>query len=67
MLALFIEELARVGLQVHDGKTMIITSDFHNSIDYVNISDNIIEILDCDKSLNSLGKFINATLTRSTF
>ena len=67
MLALLIEELARVGLEVHDGKTKIITSDLHNSIDYVNVADNMIEILDCDTSHKYLGKFINATSTRSTF
>ena len=64
---LFIEELAHVRLEVHDDKTKIITSDLHNSIDYVNISDKMIEVLDCDKSHKYLGKFINATSTRSTF
>ena len=67
MLALLIEELARVGLEVHNGKNKNITSDVYNSIDYVYIFVKIIKILDCNKSHNYLRKFINATSTRSTF
>ena len=67
MLALLIEELDRVMIEVYDGETKIITSDLYNSIDYVNISNKIIQILDYDKSQTYLGKFINATSTRSTF
>ena len=55
MLAILIEELARVGLEVHDGKNKMITSNIHNSIDDVNISDKLIEILDCDISHTYLG------------
>ena len=65
MLAMLMEELAHVGLEVHDGKTKIITSDIHNAIDFVNISDKLIEVLDCEKSHKYLGKFLNATSIRS--
>ena len=67
MLAPLIEELARVGLEVHDVKTKIITSDLQNSIDYVNISDKTVEVLHRDTPHKSFCKFINATSIRSTF
>ena len=67
MLEMLIKELARNGLEVHDGKTKIITSDVHNSIDFVHVSDKLIDIVNCDKSHKYLGKFLNATSTRSHF
>ena len=62
---MLIEKLAHVGLEVHDEKTKIITSDIHNAIDFVNISDKLIEVVDCEKSHKYLGKFLNATSIRS--
>ena len=67
MLALWIEELARVGLEIHDDKTKMITSGLQNSIDSANISGKMIEVLDCNRYHKYRGKFINETSIRSTF
>ena len=50
MLGLLDDELASVGLELHEGKTKIITSDLSNSISFVEIASKFIEVLGPQKS-----------------
>ena len=67
MLAnLLIDQLALVGLEVHEGKTKILTSDARNSIDFIEIGGGIIEILLLDKHHKYLGKHLIASPKRAS-
>ena len=66
MLHLLIDQLALVGLEVHEGKTKILTSDASNSIDFVEIGGGIIEVLPFDKHHKYLGKHLIASPERAS-
>ena len=65
MLGLLDDELASVGLELHEGKTKIITSDLSNSISFVEISSELIEVLRPQKSHKYLGKYLIADASRN--
>jgi hypothetical protein len=65
MLGLLDDELASVGLELHEGKTKIITSDLSNSISFVEISSKFIEVLGPQKSHKYLGKYLIADTSRN--
>ena len=65
MLGMLDDELASVGLELHEGKTKIITSDLSNSISFVKISFKLIEMLGPQKSHKYLSKFLIADASRN--
>ena len=69
MLSLFQIELARMGLQLNMKKTKILTNDTsrvdHDSISFVNIGDDFIEILRSSDCHRVLGKDVNLTQNRA--
>ena len=65
ILGLLDDELASVGLELHEGKTKIITSDSSNSISFVEISSKLIEMFGPQKSHKYIGKYLMADASRN--
>ena len=57
LLGLLDEELSSVGLELHEGKTKIVTSDLDNSISFVEISSKFIEVLGPQRSHKYLSQY----------
>ena len=65
MLGMLDDELVSVGLEVHEGKTKIITSDLSNSASFVEISSKLIEVLGLQKSHKYFSKSLVADTSRN--
>ena len=65
ILEMFDDELSSVGLELHEGKPSIITSDSSNSISFVGMSSKLFEMLGPQKSHKYLGKYVIADSFRN--
>ena len=65
MLGILDDELASVGLKLHEGRTKIITIDLSNSISFVETSSKLIEEFGPQKTHKYLGKYLIADASRN--
>ena len=66
MLSLLKEELERIGLEMHESKTKVMTSFNENELDFVDIDGLMLEILPYEKAHKYLGRMISCSTSRAT-
>ena len=67
MLLLLKEELAKIGLDMHESKSKIMTSFNEDDLDFVDIDGLMMEILPYDKAHKYLGRMISCANSRANF
>ena len=64
MLALLKEELANIGLEMHESKTKIITSFNETNIDFIDVNGLLLEVLLDNKAHKYLGRMLSCSDAR---
>ena len=64
MLALLKEDLANIGLEMHESKTKIMTSFNETNIDFIDVDGLLLEVLPDGKAHKYLGRMLSCSDAR---